>query len=178
MSTDLWLAVLSSSLLSGIVGASIAGWFTLRSKRNEYVNEYYKAVLARRMSAYEEIERLITMLKSAVLDDDQRPYHLLFSKDDDHQEVFKLMFVVMSNALWLTDDLFAETRKLNVLIYSDGGSESGLIEFGKRHYTTIADLRTQLEKLHARDMLKLHNVPQFLKSKRPSDSYAPIERRG
>lgn len=178
MSTDLWLAVLSSSLLSGIIVAGIAGWFTLRSKRNEYVDNYYKTVLDRRISAYEEIEHLVIMLKSAVLDGDQRPYHLLFSKDDDHQAVYKLMFIVMSKALWLTDDLFAKTRELNILIYSDGGSGSGLVEFGKRNYTTIAELRTQIELLHARDMLTLHNVPQFLKNKRPSDSYAPIERRG
>lgn len=178
MQSDLWLAVLSSALISAVLGACIAGWFTLRSKRNEYVNDYYKSVLARRITAYEEIERLITMLKSAVLDTDQRPYHLLFSKDDDHKAVYHLMFSVLSKALWLTDDLFARTRELNVLIYSDGGIDSGLIEFGKKNYTTIAELRTQIEILHARDMLNLYKVPQFLKTKRPSDTYSPIPRRG
>jgi hypothetical protein len=55
---------------------------------------------------------------------------------------------------------------------------SGLIEFGKTNYKAIAELRTQIEKIHARDMLVLYNVPSFLKSKRPVDSYSLIERRG
>jgi hypothetical protein len=178
MQDHILIAILSSSLISGVIGACIAGWFTLRSKRNDYINDYYKSVLARRLAAYEEVEHLITMLKSAVLDGDQRPYHLLFSKDDDHETVYKLMFLVLSKSLWLTDDLFEKTRELNVLLYRDGGSDSGLIEFGKTNYKTIAELRTQIEKIHARDMIVLHNVPGFLKSKRHVDSYSPIERRG
>jgi len=178
MSQELWLAILSSSLISIVAGALIAGWFNLRSKRNEYANEYFKLVLARRLAAYEEVERLITMLKAAVLDDDQRPYHILFSKDDDHAAVYKLLFAVLSKALWLSDDLFGRTRELNVLVYSDNVDETGLIEFGKKNYIAIAELRTKTERLYARDMLTLHNVPRFLKSKRPTDSYVPIQRRG
>ena len=177
MQNNILIVILSSSLISGIVGACIAGWFNLRSKRNDYINEYYKSVLAKRLAAYEEVEHLITMLKSAVLDNDKRPYHLLFSKDDDHEAVYKLMFLVLSKSLWLTDDLFEKTRQLNVLLYRDGGNDSGLIEFGKANYKTIAELRTQIEKIHARDMAVLHNVPRFLKNKCHVDSYSVIERR-
>ena len=77
---QLLLAVLSSSLIAGILDALIGGWFTLRGKRNDYANEFYKLVLARRMQAHEEVERLISMVKTAVLDRDGRPYHVLFSK--------------------------------------------------------------------------------------------------
>ena len=63
---QLLVGVLSSSLIAGILGALIGGWFTLRGKRNDYANEYYKVVLARRVQAYEEVERLINMVKTAV----------------------------------------------------------------------------------------------------------------
>jgi hypothetical protein len=69
---QLLVGVLSSSLIAGILGALIGGWFTLRGKRNDYANEYYKVVLARRVQAYEEVERLINMVKTAVLDQDGR----------------------------------------------------------------------------------------------------------
>ena len=165
-----------STLVSAVVAALIAGWFSLRTTRNEYVNEYFKIVLSRRVNAYEEIEGLIANIKIAVLDKDQRPYHLLFSKDDDLDVVYLLLSRVMRHSLWLSDELFQLTRDLNVLIYNGTEVESGLIEFGKSNYRTIAELRTKIEICYSRDMLNLHNVPEFLKSKKPSDSYTPLLR--
>jgi 5-hydroxyisourate hydrolase-like protein (transthyretin family) len=176
MSAQLLLAVLSSSLIAGVLGALIGGWFTLRGKRNDYANDYFKLVLARRVQAYEEVERLISMVKTAVMDGDGRPYHMLFSKDDDKQGVYNLLFAVMSKALWLSDELFELTRELNVLIYKQGDEEHGLIEFGKVNYKQIAELRTRMEIMHLRDMLVLHEVPRFLKSKKPTDVYVSIQK--
>lgn len=174
MTHELWLVVLSSSVVSGIVGTLIGGWFNLRSKRNDYANTYYKLVLDRRLAAYEEVEQLIIRIKVAVLDKDQRPYHLLFSDDNDQESVYKLLFSVMSRALWFSDELFERTRDLNVLIFSRTKDSAGLVEFGKSHYREIAELRTAIEKLHARDMLTLHEVPKFLRSKKPTDGYAQL----
>jgi hypothetical protein len=174
MTEQLWLAVLSSSLISGVLGAGIAGLFALRVKRHEYVNEYYRSVLSRRMASYEQVERLITMLKTAVMDKDQRPYHILFTQEE--KDVYSLLFGVMANALWLSDDLFDKTRELNVLFYERHPGDDNPVEFGKAHYRTIAELRTQIERIHARDMLQLHEMPRFLKSKKPKDTYGPIQR--
>lgn len=168
---DIWTIVLSSSVVSGIVSSAVGGWFSLRSKHNEYANAYYKLILERRLSAYEEVERLIVSIKVAVVDAEKKPYHFLFSQDDGHAEVYRQLHAVMSKALWLTDDLFEATRDLNVLVYSGTNDEAGLIEFGKKNYTTIADLRTKMETIHAKDMLSLHDAPAFLKAKKPSDSY-------
>ena len=177
MPPDIVAVILSSSVISGVVGALVAGWFNLRSKRSEYENAYFKMVLERRLKAYEQVEHLITQLKVAVLDQDKRPYHLLFSAEDSAENTYKELFSVMSSALWISDDLFDETRKLNVLIYtrSEGTGVSSLIEFGKQHYQELAELRTRIEKLHARDMLTLHEVPTFLKSKKPKDSFAVLK---
>lgn len=175
---DIWTIVLSSTVVSGIVSALVGGWFSLRSKQNEYANVYYKMILERRLAAYEEVERLIAAIKIAVIDDDQKPYHFLFSQDDDHVNIYKMLVGSMSNALWFTDDLFELTRQLNLLVYTGTPGESGFIEFGKKNYTAVAELRTKLERLHARDMLSLHDVPAFLKSKKPADGYVTLPSRG
>ncbi len=175
---DIWTIVLSSSVVSGIVSALVGGWFNLRTKRNEYANVYYKMVLERRLVAYEEVERLIAAIKIAVVDDDQRPYHLLFSKDDDQVSVYAQLHGTMSNALWLSDELFELTRQLNLMVYSGTTNDGGLIAFGKQNYTAVAELRTKLETIHARDMLVLHDVPAFLKAKKPTDNYAQLLPRG
>lgn len=175
---DIWVLVLSSSLVSGVVSASVAGWFNLRSKRNEYANVYYRMILERRLAAYEEVERLIASIKVAVVDCDQKPYHLLFSRDDDQVGVYKTLGATMSDSLWLSDELFALTRELNVLVYSGMSGNAGVIEFGKRNYADIAELRTKMEAVHMRDMLTLHDVPTFLKAKKPAEGYTALTPRG
>lgn len=175
---DILAIVLASTVISAIVSALVGGWFSLRSKQNEYANVYYKMILERRLAAYEEVERLITAIKVAVIDDDQKPYHMLFSQDDDHVNVYKTLLGIMLKALWLTDDLFELTRQLNLLVYTGTPGESGLIEFGKKNYIAVAELRKKLELLHARDMLTLHDVPSFLKAKKPANGYSQLSPRG
>jgi len=70
---EIWIAVLSSTVVSALVSSLIGGWFALRSKQNEYAHAYYKVVLERRIAAYEEIEGLISAVKVAVIDADRRP---------------------------------------------------------------------------------------------------------
>ena len=177
MNKELWLAVLSSSLISGVIGALIAGFFNLRSKRTEYINAYYKMVLERRVQAYEVVERLVTMIKIAVVDGDRRPYHILFSNNDE-PAIYRQLLDVMSQALWLSDDLFQKTRDLNLLIYGRDTAKESLIEFAKSNYIAIGELRTHIEKHHGRDMLTLHEVRQFIRTKRHADSYTPLPMRG
>jgi hypothetical protein len=171
---DLWPVILSSSLVSGVVSAAIGGWISLRSKKNEYEHQYFKLILDRRISAYEEVERLIAAIKVAVVDKDRRPYHLMFSREDDRASVYKTLHGTMSNALWLTDDLFELTRRLNMLVYTGTSNGESLIEFGKINYQQISELRTAMERLHFRDMLKLHDIAGFLNAKKPADTYEPL----
>ena len=168
MTQQLWLAILSSSIISGILGALIAGIYTLRGKRNEYINDYYKTVIQRRLAAYEKLECLIAALKTAVLDSDNKPYHFLFSKDDDWGRVHQLLFPVMSQSLWISDEAFVRTRDLNYLAFRLNPGVEGVIEFGKQNYEVIATLRADLEKILAADMLELYDVRSFLKRKKKS----------
>ena len=170
---DILAVVLSSSVVSGIVSACIGGWFGIRSRRDEYANAYYKLVIDRRLKAYETVEGLILSLKTAVVDEERKPYHMLFSKDGDLANVYLQLHSTTLASLWLSDELFQATRELNLLIYSQA-KDTDLIAFGKTNYRTIAILREKMEHCHARDMLSLHDVPAFLKSKRPHTGYSPL----
>lgn len=170
LAQQLWFTVLSSSVVSAIIGALIAGSYHLRSKRNEYVNEYFKTVIQRRLAAYEQLERLIISLKTAVIDTDNKPYHLLFSDDEDLLAAYKLLSDAMQHSLWLSDAAFEKVRDLNYKVFRLSRSESGAIQFGKENYKEIAKLREELEKVLAIDMLSLHNVENFLKYKKKKQS--------
>jgi hypothetical protein len=121
-------------------------------------------ILTRRIAAYERLESLIIAIKTAVLDTDNRPYHLLFSKDDDWNSAYGLLMNVTAQSLWLSAEAFNKTQELNYLVFRlnpDGGA----IEFGKTNYEKIADLRTDLERILAIDLLGLHDIKRFLKHK-------------
>ena len=176
MGNAIWITLLSSSLVSAVVSGIVAGAFSLRAKRTEYVNEYYKVVLQRRIAAYEEVERLVINFKTSVVDTDSRPYHHVFqSEDEDPNSLYMLLFRIAASALWLSDELFYLTREFSVLLYKYNSERETWIEFGKKHYTAFADLRTKVEVVYARDMLSLHNIFQFLRSKKPSNAYLPFD---
>lgn len=65
MPDHFWIAILSSSLLLGILGAFIASAFGLHGKRDDCVNDYVKTIIKRRMEAYQQLEQLIDALKLA-----------------------------------------------------------------------------------------------------------------
>lgn len=74
-----WTAIFASSVIAAILGGVIAGFVTLRVARSQYVNDYYKTLVQRRVAAYVQLEYLITMLKTSVADDsDNKAYHLAF----------------------------------------------------------------------------------------------------
>jgi len=173
-----WPALFASSVIAAIFGGLIAGFVTLRVARNQYVNDYYKTVVQRRLAAYEQLEYLITMLKTSVADDtDNKVYHLLFSGGDG-SKAYETMLRLSSQSMWLSDEVAQEAVTLNRLLFSCPIDQAGVIAFAKEHYRTIADTRTRLERLHARDFLTLHKVPQFLKGKKPSDSYGQLPHKG
>lgn len=172
------LALLSSTLLSGLVGAGVTGVFVLRAKQAEYANDFFKTVVSRRLQAYEDVERLITNFKMAIADQDMQLYHLVFSgNEDDPAGLYGLMFRILSQSLWLSEEMFDITRDLNIFLFENKAPDgSSWIPFGKQHYKYFGSIRTRLERVHSADMLHLHEVPRFLKSRKPIDGGTPVRR--
>ena len=166
MTIEQFLPIISSSVIAGAIGAYIAGRFNLRVKDREYEIEYYKIVLSKRIAAYESIQKLVTGLKTAVLADDRQPYHLLLSNEEGLLDAHKLLYEISSQALWLSDGLFLQTRDLGRLLFGATTHEGGAVAFAKKHYQKLAEFRNMIEQLYIQDMLTLHKVSQFLKSKK------------
>lgn len=158
------LLTVALSLASAVIGSLITGLYAVRSKRVEYLHDFNRLILQRRIGAYEKLEKLIVALKSSVLDSDRKPYHLLFSNDEDWLSAYKLTGDIANDALWLSDEAFDTSQKLNYLMFQDR-REGGAISFGKRHYEEIARLREDMERVLATDMLSLPKVDAFLQRK-------------
>jgi hypothetical protein len=165
------------ALLGALLGTLITGLFSLRAKRNEYVNDYYKKVIDRRIAAYEQLESLIVSLRTTFLGKDNKPYHLLFSQDEGGglKPAYQMLHGIASQALWLSDEAFDKARELDRLVWRFKDSKNTPIEFGQQNYQALAILRENLERTLAADMLGLHDVGRFLKRKktRPDPGFQP-----
>jgi hypothetical protein len=155
-----------SALIGVAVGALIAGAFTLRAKRNDYVNDYFKIVLSKRVEAYEHLEALIRMYKSTVVDKDNKAYHIAFASDELSSTAFYKMTEATNNGLWLTHETSDVLRDLNYILFGEPDKKDERIAFGKQHYEEVATLREKLEKCLASDMLELHKIAKFLKARK------------
>jgi hypothetical protein len=162
-----WPTFISSFAASSVVSALIAGWFNLRAKHAEYKNTYYKMILEERLTAYKQVESLITEIKMAVIDDaDKKPYHFVFSDKDGEKRIYSLLFTILSKSLWLSDELFEKGRDLNYLVYANKPKDGDLTHFAKENYKKIGQIRTEIENIRADDLLSLADIDSFLRSKR------------
>lgn len=154
--------ILTSTVVATVVSGLITGIYSLRAKQREYMNDYYKAILQKRIASYETLEALIVSLKTAVVDSDGRAYHFLFARSGDWDMAYNLLMNLSSQSLWLSEEAIRKTQELNYLVFRLNPSDHDVIQFGKENYTKIADLREQLERTLAADMLVLHDVKKFL----------------
>ena len=163
------VAVLSSTVASAI----FTGLFSLWSKRADYVNEYYKTVLEKRIAAYELFEKLILNFKTSVPHANGGGVHLTFMTSDEELSLSKLLFDISMVSFWLSDSAFEECRKVGILI-AQKPEQMPWTEFGARHYTEFASLRINLERVYSKDLGGLHLVPKFLNAKRHSNVYEAV----
>lgn len=63
------------------------------------------------------------------------------------------------------------------MVFQASANDRGMIDFGQANYRAIALLREEIEMLHARDMLDLHNVKKFLKSKQKRVGFEQFDTR-
>lgn len=164
------------ALFGALFGAALAGYFTLRAKRNEFVNDYYRTVIQRRIEAYEAMEKLIVAFKTSVVDKDCKPYHLPFELASENNHPLMLLDSSMSQGLWLSVEAFRLIRDLNYLLFRTPSGREESIAFGKEHYQKIAVTRETLERVLASDMLDLHRVKRFLAHKKKHrDGFHPVQ---
>ena len=162
--------VLTSSLIASIISALISAIIALRVKHIDYKNQYYREIIRKRLEAYQFIENQIAVLKTTVLDeDDKKAYHSIFSFGKD--EFFKFqknVIAAMAFSIWIDERTTNTMEKLNDTFYrinNEIQNKKDLTQTGKQHYNEIAKLRKELEGNVRDDLYNLHKLKRFFKSK-------------
>jgi len=176
MNKDIWTIILTSSVVAGLVSGAVSGLFNLLIKNLEYANDYYKIVVRRRVDAYEMLENFIGLFRSCVMDVDRFPYHIVFAGEDPQAAIFAATIDMQSKSIWIDKGAFEASQKLNYLLFDVPSDPQDCVEFGKRHYQEIANLRDNLERAVADDMLNIHKVSAFLRTrKRDATGFSAVQ---
>ncbi|WP_420592196.1 hypothetical protein [Bacterioplanoides sp.] len=157
------VTILSSSFLAATVTSLASGLFSLKLKKNDFLYDFHKNILDKRIMAYETVESIIASLRGSIVDQDGLSYHQVFSfGNEEFINHLILIQSAMKQGMWLSSDI---TKHINQINYIYLNADEDLIEFGKDNYESIANERNNLENVFARDISKLHEIEPFLLSK-------------
>jgi len=175
--------IFTSTLVASIVSILVTYIVTLRLKRIDFRNDYYKVILTKRLKAYQFIEAQIAVLKSTVVEeDDGKPYHVIFSYGEEKCIEFQQnSLIAISYGLWIDDETMKELENLNELFFSIDNqinlkTQKEIIEIGKKYYREISDSRIALEKSLKKGLYELHDVKRVFRPKK-SNSIRQIKLR-
>lgn len=167
---NIWINILSSAGVASIISAIVGYVFNVLMQKRKYKDDYYKMVIAKRMDAYSKTEQVCKLLKTHTYDNEtEGTYCIAFGSMDALLTLCKMMHNALSDNIWLSDSIHAEMQKLNNIIVEieDGCRTKGfdVKRIGIELYADIDTKRINIEKQYAKDMLTLHDVKDFLKSK-------------
>lgn len=167
--------LLASSVVAGIVSTIVSYITSIRLKKVDFKNEYYKEILKKRLHAYEFIENQIAVLKGVVLGDDKKPYHLIFGQGENKfLEFQKNLMLAISFGLWIDENSNKTLDEMNNLFFNLNNhihkkNDSEIEEIGKQYYKRISELRIQLESNVKKGLYDLHDIKKAFKTN-PRDS--------
>ena len=167
---NIWIAILSSATVAAIISALANLWMYKR----KYKDDYFKMVVNKRIEAYALVEDVYKILKTKVSDDlGKTAFSIIFSDKEFLNKFHKKLYDAMSNNVWLSNDINDDLQYFNsmLLLSHKAINETGIDiqTLGKQKNSIFTEIYTNIEKHYTKDMLSLHDVEGFLKSKNKKD---------
>jgi hypothetical protein len=162
MKTEFILTIiLSSSLLS----AFITGIITFIIHNQNFKKDYFKELLKKRLSAYESVENIYSILNVVGKDDDNRKYHFCLKSSDSVANLLLLLSTALKQSAWIKQDTINYLVIVNSLIneiYRKSESTpfktQEYLEFIKSEYEIVSSLKDDLGKSMISDYSSLYKV--------------------
>jgi hypothetical protein len=154
------------SVIGGVSGAVVTLVTTLIVNRVSYKHEYYKMIIEKRIKAYNNVERLLYLIKSESLKSMSK-IHVL--KDENtlkslEQEIKN----VKDDSVWLTETMKMAVSSFikSVYLFEEKPIESLTADDALGLYTEIKAMALVIEDVLVEDLKSLHKVRCFLRNKR------------
>lgn len=121
-----WISALNSIIIpffSAIIGGGVSFIGSYFIKKREFLDSYHHKIIDRRLSAYENLEKLLFELDQVcVVDVFGTPHnvHVYLQADIDKNEVFidilNKIHLSYKHTLWISDDTLTLLARLNLLL--------------------------------------------------------------
>tara|TARA_B110000902_G_scaffold231865_1_gene274446 strand:- start:8647 stop:9123 length:477 start_codon:yes stop_codon:yes gene_type:complete len=135
-------------LASGIVSVFTSYFVSIRLKKQDFKNDYYKEIIKRRCDAYNEVDIFVSQIKVVVVDEKNgETYHSILSRTS-HKFLESQVNLqqAMLRSFWIDEKKSSKLEDINYLffniileIYNKNSTE--LIMVAKKYYKEISDLR-------------------------------------
>ncbi len=162
--------VLTSSLLAACLTA-LVNWFL---HKNNYRNEYYKKILDKRLNAYEQVQRLLSLLTGSVqLDNGDICVFQLALGKEHFGKFLTVIFGAIEKSFWLSEETSELLKDLNLFflhtidnaIDENHNYDLQLQELGVEHRQKIKEMQFALQNQVYLDLSSLHEIKKFIKPK-------------
>jgi hypothetical protein len=164
--TQILIAILSSSLLSAALTSGVNYYLTSVN----YKNEYYKKLLDNRLLAYQDIYNFLNQLKMMIHDTEEStvtPY-LLTKGVSELEKIIIEILLPIKNSIWVSDQVSEELTRLNVLLHNllnkaetFDDPDKALTKIGYEYIGELRSSRKEIERLMRSDFKNMHNIQTF-----------------
>lgn len=170
MSTELIVSIIS---VTGVIFSALVAYITsLKVQRNNYRDEYYKTIIAKRIEAYEYINTQLMVMRLMVFDDDDRKYYHVFFDNGANKllEYQNNLHHAAARSIWFSAEMIDAIGKLSSIFYeinnkiTDDRDQN--IEIGKNYNERLRSAQLNVSKVLVADMASLHKVKKFIKCKK------------
>lgn len=167
--TEIILAVISSSVLSSILTATI-NW---KLHTSNYKKEYYKKILEKRLGAYESVQLTISKLAFQMQLENYICHSIFFNVQSYDSFVIDLAMSV-EKGFWLDNSTQSKLTELNVFLinnisnkvdHSKEDHNQLYQKLGNTYLEEIRRFRVEIEASINSELSKLHDVDRFFKMK-------------
>lgn len=167
---NLWITILSSAGVASVISALAGYIFNVLMQKRKYKDDYYKMVIGKRMDAYVKVEEIYKLLKTNISEDSGKTSFCIIFNDKDFFKIFyKKLYNAIGCSVWLSEDINDDLRHLNdMLLLVDKSlktANTNIRELGKEKCAIFTEIYLLIGEHYKNDMLNLHNVEGFLKSK-------------
>ncbi|WP_221389945.1 hypothetical protein [Dyadobacter sp. NIV53] len=161
--------VLTSSVLAATL-TSLVNWLL---QRNNYRNDYYKKVIEKRMSVYDEVSKVMGRLQIINVSPSNKKSHAVFL-DHNQYEDFAIMLAKASlEGIWLSNNCSKLLTTLNEFLYNtfrdipeiSDNKRLDSMNIAEKNFSEISRQRELIRDQILKDLLIMYEVKSFLKTK-------------
>lgn len=165
---NIWITILSSAGIASIISAIVGYVFNVLMQKRKYKDDYYKMVLEKRMNAYVQVEEIYKTLTTSIVNDG-KTHCIIFDNEKLYTSFLSSLYGAMRNNIWLSDNINNDLYYLNDMLslVSKSLNKNGISiqELGEQKQEIFSETHIMIEKHYNQDMMTLHDVKGFLKSK-------------